>query len=406
MFLFAVRPLSIRVSVWLLLVLGGLLAGPVRGQSHGAITRVDGETLYVELDDSVSVDVGTTGRIVQERTVNGERVRLTFAVLSVERVDRSVTGPWVVACQITRQSRNLDLGDRVTFDAVAPRARLTVRTEPTGAIVYVDGTRVGTTPLEGTIGRGERVVRLERDGYRRRQRTLSVEAGGRYRVQDSLEMATGTLVVNSLPDSASVEVEDRTLGTTPTSTELQEGTYTVQVRRDGYLPYEETVALEGGGETQVNAPLRRPLRVSLSPDQVAEVANAALEREGDRLILTYDLVGEDDAYAVDLLLSTDGGRTFEPLPETVAGAVGDEVAAGAGKQIVWAAIEDFPKGLIGSGNQLRLSVESDGGNGVYWVVGSVLTAGAGTAAAALLGVFGGGGGGGGDLPDAPPGPPN
>lgn len=406
MILFGVRPLSI-VSLWLLLALGGLLISPVRGQSHGEVTRVDGETLYVELDDSISVDPGTTGRIVQERTVNGERVRMTFAVLSVDGVEQAVTAPWVVACQLTRQSRNLDVGDRVTFDAVTPRARLTVRTEPADAIVYVDGTRVGTTPLEGTLGRGDREVRLERDGYREVQRTLSVEPGGRYRVRDSLDLATGTLVVNSLPDGATAEVEGRTLGTTPTSTELREGPYTVQVRRDGYLPYEETVALEGGGETQVNATLRRPLQVSLSPDQVAEVANAELEREGDRLLFTYDLVGEDDTYAVDLLLSTDGGRTFEPLPETVAGAIGDEVAAGADKQIVWAAIEDFPKGVTGSGNQLRLSVKSDGGNGVYWVVGSVLTAGAGTAAAALLGMFDGGGDGGGDdLPNAPPGPPN
>ena len=123
-------------------------------------------------------------------------------------------------------------------------------------------------------------------------------------------------------------------------------------------------------------------------------------------------MGDEEAYEVALQLSTNEGQTYEPLPETVAGAVGDEVAPGRDLQIVWSALEDFPKGFAGSGNRLRLAVEPAGGGGLYWVLGSVLTAGAGGAAAAVLGLFGGssgggggGGSGGGDLPSSPPTPP-
>lgn len=403
------RPATVLASALLLVLAAGLFAGPAMGQPHGEVTQVGGETVYVELDDSIAVDAGTVGRVVQEREVDGERVDLTFAVLSVQEIDRPVDGDWVAAAQITRQSRNLQAGDPVTFDSVTSRARLSIETVPSEAIVYVDDNRAGTTPLKGPIGRGYHELRLEREGYRSRTRTFVAQVGEQYRFRDSLETAFGTLTVNSLPDSAAVELGDRSLGTTPVSKEVQEDTYTLRIRQGGYLPYEDTVTVEGGTERQINATLRRPLRVTLG-EQVKEVANTALTREGDRLVLTYDLIGDAEAYGVELLLSTNGGKTFEPLPETVAGAVGTEVASGEGKQVVWAAIEDFPNGLTGSGNRLRLGVEGSGGNRLYWILGGVVTAGAGTAAATLLGIIGGGGGGGedgpADLPTSPPSAPN
>jgi hypothetical protein len=390
----------------LLVLVGGLAAAPVGAQPRGEVTRVDGETLYVQLDDSITVDAGTVGRVVEERVVDGEAVRLTYAVLSVQEVERPVGGPWVAACKITRQSRNLEAGDPVAFDTVSPRARLVVRTEPPGATVTVDGTEVGETPLDESIGTGVHELQLTRMGYRSINYSFLVQTGETQRIADTLQTAIGRLTVTSLPDSATVRLGDEPFGTTPVAKDVQEGTYTLRVQRGGYLPHEQTVTVEGGSDQQVNVPLKRPLRVSAAEQQDDEVANVTVDREGERLIVTYNLVGNVEAYAVDLLLSTNGGQTFEAIPETVAGAVGGSVAPGKGKQIVWAATEDFPRGLTGTGNRLRVRAEPDGGGGLYWVVGSVLTAGAGAATAAILGVFGGGGGGGGDLPDAPPPAPN
>jgi hypothetical protein len=404
------RSASLRPLVVLLALVAGLAARPVASQPQGEVTQVDGQTVYIELADSISVDAGTVGRVVDDRVVDGDRVRLTFAVLSVQEVDRPVTAPWVATAQITRQSRNLEPGDLVAFDTVIPRARLVVRTDPAGATVSVDGTTVGKTPLTGAISRGAHEVQLSQPGYRSVTHTVLVEEGETQRIRDTLQTAIGTLSVSSLPKGATVRVNDESVGTTPFSKQLQAGTYPLLVRRDGYLSYRDTVTIRGGTERQVNVPLRRPLRAAVASQQAQEVTNVAVGREGDRLVVSYDLVADGEAYSVDLLLSTNGGKTFEPLPETTAGAIGGGVAPGTDKQIVWAATEDFPKGLTGSDNRLRLAVEPDGGNGLYWVVGSVLTAGAGTAVATLLGIFGGGsggnGGGEGDLPGAPPPAPN
>jgi hypothetical protein len=395
------------IVVVLLALAGGLAAHPAAGQTQGQVTRVDGQTVYIELADSITVNPGTVGRVVQERIVDGDRVQLTFAVLSVQEVSRPVTGPWVAASQITRQSRNLQPGDEVDFDSVSPRATLTVRSQPEGATVSVDGTTVGKTPLDGSIGTGSHEVKLTKTGYRSVTHSFVVQPGKRQRIQDTLQTAIGTLTVTSLPDSANVRVDGEPLGQTPVSKDLQAGTYALEVQRDGYLSFNREVTIEGGAERQINVPLRRPLRVSAAEQQSKAVTNVAVTREGDRIVVAYDLVADGEAYAVDLLLSTNGGKTFEPFPKATAGAVGGKVTPGTDKQIVWAATEDFPQGLTGSGNRLRLAVEADGGGSLYWVLGSVITAGAGTAVAAVLGVFGGGGGGGqGDLPDAPPPAPN
>ncbi|MEF8797777.1 MAG: PEGA domain-containing protein, partial [Salinivenus sp.] len=395
------------------LLAGSLLVGTAAAQeTHGTVSTVSGSTLRVELEDSLSVASGTGGRVVEMRTVGGNAVQMSFAVVSVTRVETPFDGPWVAVCQITRQSEDLEVGDRVLFEDVFSRARVAIRSAPPDATVYLDSVNVGRTPLAGPVGAGEHTLRLERDGFLPARRAFTVQRGEARTLRDTLQTARGTLAVNTLPDSATVQLEDRTLGTTPVSTEVQAGTYALRIQREGYRTIERTVSVPTGGEQRLNLDLQRPLAVRLAEQQADPVVNAGLAREGDRLVLEYDLVGDAEAYEVELQLSTNDGQTFEPLPETVAGAVGDEVAPGRDLQIVWSALEDFPEGFAGSGNRLRLAVEPAGGGGLYWVLGSALAAGAGGTAAAVLGLFGGGGNGGGGggnggdgLPSSPPTPP-
>jgi hypothetical protein len=63
-----------------------------------------------------------------------------------------------------------------------------VQSLPTGAQVFLDGKRVGSTPISTLAARaGEHVLRLERDGYRRWTSSIRVVAGQRTRVTASLE---------------------------------------------------------------------------------------------------------------------------------------------------------------------------------------------------------------------------
>ncbi len=65
---------------------------------------------------------------------------------------------------------------------------LVVESRPPGAVVFVDGRRVGTTPLSMTqVDAGEHAVRLERSGYQRWSASVRIVAGARNRVTASLE---------------------------------------------------------------------------------------------------------------------------------------------------------------------------------------------------------------------------
>jgi hypothetical protein len=407
--LLALRPRHVAAAVLLLLISGGV-ALPATGQIvHGEVAAVDGQTLRVELDDSLTVDPGTSGRVVQQQTVNDEIVQMTFAVVTVSEMERPVGGAWIAVCNITRRSEDLQVGDNVQFDNVRTRSRLTVQSSPGGAMVYVDDEQAGRTPLDVSIGVGAHELRLEREGYQTARRSLTIDPEERRRINFNLQSAFGTLVVNSLPRGATVRLDGEERGQTPFSTEVQAGEYRLELVQDGYLTAERTVTVPGDGQERINVSLRRPLQVELAENQDNEIANTQMNREGDRLVVEYDLVGNKDGYTIELLLSTDGGETYEPLPEAVAGDAGSGIAPGRDKQLVWAAVEDYPEGITGEANRLRLDARPQGGGGLLWVLGGALAAGAGTTAAALLGVFDGGNGGGGgppDLPDAPPAPPN
>jgi hypothetical protein len=79
-----------------------------------------------------------------------------------------------------------------TASAGAPDSRFTaslaVESRPPGASVYLDGRRVGTTPLVlDAAPTGSHALRLELDGYRRWTSSVRVSAGEHNRVTASLE---------------------------------------------------------------------------------------------------------------------------------------------------------------------------------------------------------------------------
>ena len=67
-------------------------------------------------------------------------------------------------------------------------ATLYVASRPAGASVFLDGTLMGTTPLQmGEVAAGDHTVRLELEGYQRWSSSVHVVAGERSRVAASLD---------------------------------------------------------------------------------------------------------------------------------------------------------------------------------------------------------------------------
>lgn len=294
--------------------------------------------------------------------------------------------------------------DSVTADTVhmeGVEGTLVVDAKPDRASVFVDGLEIGQGRVEQAVDAGERVVRVDAEGYEAAAETLSVAPDAEHTLNVSLDPKRGTLAVSSLPNEATVRVDGTEIGRTPVTVERPPGTYEVQVEANRYEAYTENVTVQPEAETSVNAQLQRPLQVQLAGSHGSGVHNVQMERDDDWIVVHYDLQDEADEYDVTLELSDELGQSFPTEPETIRGDVGEEVSAGAGKVIRWAALEDFPRGLEGENYRLRIAADPAGGNGVLYVLGSLLVGGGATAAILTLQ----GGEGQGEIP-TPPAPPN
>lgn len=71
--------------------------------------------------------------------------------------------------------------------------------------------------------------------------------------------AMATVSLQSQPGDAEVSVDGDFRGTTPFALKLSSGTYTIEMRRDGFQPWTRELVVVGGDDTRVTAILV-PLR--------------------------------------------------------------------------------------------------------------------------------------------------
>ena len=171
----------------------------------------------------------------------------------------------------TLQELNLELAP-----AEEALAQVAVRSNVPAADVFVNGSRVGKTPLRAplVLPPGDHVLELRRRGYSPVRRPLSLAAAGRNAL--TIEMYedpalrpadTGTLAVAVSEDDAVllVDGQPRTIyrgGGRPPGTftaaidGLPWGTHTLRVERPGFQPVERPVEVLAGATAQVRVTLR------------------------------------------------------------------------------------------------------------------------------------------------------
>lgn len=150
-----------RVLFAAILLLTGLLYQTAVAQSadlHGTVVEVSGATVRVELADTITVEPGAKGRIVQERTIGGAVRQIRVALIEVVRVDQNADAPWVARCQVTREELRPAPGDGITFQSVV--ARLPASDD--GRIADLVGTWEYTVTSIG--GETSGTIKLTRDG--------------------------------------------------------------------------------------------------------------------------------------------------------------------------------------------------------------------------------------------------
>ena len=117
---------------------------------------------------------------------------------------------------------------------------LSVEANVSGAIVYIDGNRVGTTPLKDTaLSPGQHVVLVTATGYQSYQKRVRVDPGRTASIYVDLSTTVttvstkGRIYVDTEPTDATVKIHD--IGTAfSQGMELEVGRYQVEVSASGH----------------------------------------------------------------------------------------------------------------------------------------------------------------------------
>lgn len=142
----------------------------------------------------------------------------------------------------------------VPLEGIAPSVGfLTVNVQPVGAVVLIDGTRVGQTPLAGwKLAPGDHRLSVSSSGRRSLERHVFVIAGRTEEVSGSLVSETSIVEITSEPPGFDVHFDGIPRGKTPlTLADQPHGRHRVALVQGGRLRWQGEVTLDGSREREV-----------------------------------------------------------------------------------------------------------------------------------------------------------
>ncbi len=153
-----------------------------------------------------------------------------------------------------------------------PKGLVTIRADPPGSEVLVDGQVIGKSPMEDkSIPQGNYVVTVRSPGFQSQERKLEVVGGKRYTLTPQLEpgsdedpamrVSPGMLSVDAR-SGLTVFVDGEPIATTPAGLiELSAGEHLVSVEGEDFDAHEERVTIVSGEVAAVHARKREVLVV-------------------------------------------------------------------------------------------------------------------------------------------------
>ena len=172
--------------------------------------------------------------------------------------------------------------------APVPRGDVLATTDPSGAVVEVDGRAVGEAPVEITdLEAGARyIVSAQKQGFREALAIVTPSEGAVEEVHLGLEREGARVLLDSDPPGADVSIGDRVRGRTPFEIDLPAGTeHEVRFERQGYAPVVETVRVPTDGSGEVKAAMElapgfAALAIDTSPEGASvRIGGVALDGE-------------------------------------------------------------------------------------------------------------------------------
>ena len=245
----------------------------------------------------------------------------------------------------------------ITLAKLPGHLRVTLAPAATGEL-FVDGRSHGEVPGVATdVPAGSHEIEVRAPRYLSFGTVLEIEGKGIEQTLDvTLEPGWADLSIDSVPGGAEVKVDGELLGATPLSAELLAGRRVVELRRDGYKPWQQTLAVIAGTPVNLGEVVlvkadgrialsstpsaasvtvdgeyrgRTPLELAITPDKSHTVR---LMKEGYQAIEQKVSIASGQQEALDLALSAELATVHLETAPAVAELLIDGVAHGSATQ--------------------------------------------------------------------------
>ena len=192
---------------------------------------------------------------------------------------------WEETVQV-RSKEVIPVAVTLVAEVNAASGDLLVSSTPTGASVYIDGNYRGSTPVDDSLdindlSPGTYTISVKKPGYQEYATTITLQAGRKVQVFAPLtpaEQTAASVEISSTPAGADVFVNNLYMGITPLSFhDVSAGTYTVDIRMEGYVPFSSSGQVIPGQSVHVIAalsPVQTPAPTTKAPTGALAVVMA------------------------------------------------------------------------------------------------------------------------------------
>lgn len=140
--------------------------------------------------------------------------------------------------------------------------RLVVRSDPSGANVFVNGDHKGTTPIDVEAPSGKASILINKEGYTTEKRSVTIEAGKTKTLENIslIKESDLKLTIKSTPAAAEVTLDGVKIPPTPVIIKgaglKMNKTYSIVISKDGYQTVTRTVTMDSA-QKEVNVYLEK-----------------------------------------------------------------------------------------------------------------------------------------------------
>ncbi|HEX8441304.1 PEGA domain-containing protein [Archangium sp.] len=164
-------------------------------------------------------------------------------------------------------------------------ATVEVASTPSGATLFVDGVKLGTTPLSTQVLPGEHTFRFELASHEPLEVSQTVRALAQMKVEQRLQALRGRLIVQAEPEGTRILLDGREVGRNKVELDIPPGPHALRLEREGYRGLDTTLTLASGERHRETHRLEKlpesppaPVKPQVEPVRVAAVDSPKLEQ--------------------------------------------------------------------------------------------------------------------------------